>query len=176
MADVGQLEIQLQHDWLLITYDIPRTQDKERKRIIRALKNMGALMHTESVYYLPANPKAVEIARTLPGQSFVWRSSLTSDSQAKKLTQNYYTQIVEGIDKLDKRLHELQQNWLALSLEAKKQRLEYSVELFKQLEAAANNLGLTVYERLAHVGQVLDTLKEQFWGVTNRWLSGNLKI
>ena len=48
MEDVRQFEIEIQRDWVLITYDIPAKMDATRKRVIRALRNMGALKHTDS--------------------------------------------------------------------------------------------------------------------------------
>lgn len=82
------------------------------------------MRHTDSVCYLPYNSKACEVAATLPGQAYVWRSSPTSDTQAEELTQNYYTQIVEGVNKLDVRLDELKECWPALTLGARKQKNE----------------------------------------------------
>lgn len=166
MADVREFEIEIQRDWVLITYDIPAKMDATRKRVIRALRNMGALKHTDSVYYLPASKKAIQLAETLPGEVYVWRSSLTSDTQAKRITQEYCNKIVEGINKLHERIHNLEENLPILSLEAKKQRLNYTIKLFNSLKAAANNIGMLVYERLADVGQRLDVLKEQFQGAT----------
>lgn len=45
-ADVGQFRMQIQHDWILIVYDIPRSKDYLRKRVIRVLRRLGALRHT----------------------------------------------------------------------------------------------------------------------------------
>jgi len=160
---VRQLEREIQRDWILITYDIPARMDSTRKRVIRALRSMGALKHTDSVYYLPASEKAVQLAEGLPGEVYVWHSCLTSDVQAKQVTQDYYNKIVEAVDKLHARLDELERDFPALSPEARKQRLNYSVELFNNVKAAADNIML-MYERLADVGQRLEALKTQLWG------------
>lgn len=160
MSDVGRFELELERDWILITYDIPRDQDAERKRVIRALKKIGALKHTDSVYYLPGSDKAMEIAKSLPGEAYVWRSSPTSDIQAKELTENYYTQIVEGIEKLENRLEELEDGQ-GLTVEGQRQKLAYDIEVLEQLEAAASNIGLSVCERLSDVRQRLNRLREQ---------------
>jgi hypothetical protein len=166
VADVGQLEVEVKHDWILITYDIPRKHDAVRKKVIRGLRKMGGMRHTDSVYYLPYNAKAYEIAATLPGEAYVWRSSLTSDTQAKQLTQDYYNKITEGLEKLHERLDILEEELPTLTSEARQERLNYTVKLFESLKAAANNIGLLVYEGLADVGQRLDTLRERIWGAT----------
>jgi hypothetical protein len=167
MSDVGQgLEIHIQHDWILVTYDIPRSRDNVRKKVIRALRALGAMRHTDSVYYMPYNPKAYEIAASLPGEAYVWRSSLTSDTQARQVTQDYYNRILEGINKMHGRLDELEDNFPTLSFEAKKLRLDYSTKIYNSLKAAADNIGLQVYEQLADVGQRLEAVREQIWGAT----------
>jgi len=167
---VRQFEVEIQRDWVLITYDIPARMDTTRKRVIRALRNMGALRHTDSVYYLPVSEKAIQLAETLPGEVYVWRSSLTSDTQAKRLTQEYYNKIIEGVKKLHERIDDLERNFPILTLEAKKQRLNYSIKLFNSLKVAANNIGLLMYEQLADVGQRLDSLTQ--WLVEGRGRRG----
>lgn len=62
-------ELVIQKDWILITYDIPKSQDSIRKKTIRTLRKMGALRHTDSVYYLPFNAQAYELAANLPGKA-----------------------------------------------------------------------------------------------------------
>lgn len=154
-------ELVIQKDWILITYDIPKSQDSIRKKTIRTLRKMGALRHTDSVYYLPFNAQAYELAANLPGETYVWRSTPTSDSQANQLTKDFYNKIMAGVMLLDKRLDDLECASSSLTLEAKKQRLQYSVELWNHLRVAANNIGLLVHDGLADVRQRLERLREQ---------------
>lgn len=162
MADVGHsLEIELHRDWVLITYDIPRAHDGVRKKVIRELQKMGALRHTDSVYYLPYNSKACDLAATLPGQAYVWRAGATSDSQAKRLTQDYYDRIEEGLQKIRERLDTLEEELPEVSPEAMQDRLNYTIQLFESLKAAANNIGLLVYEGLSDVGQKIEAVRER---------------
>ena len=44
MADVRQFRMKIQHDWILIVYDIPRTKDYLRKKVIRALTTEGKVI------------------------------------------------------------------------------------------------------------------------------------
>jgi len=164
MADVGHLEIELHRDWILITYDIPRVHDGVRKKVIRDLRKMGAMRHTDSVYYLPYSSKACEVAATLPGQAYVWRAGPTSDTQAKRLTQDYFNRIKEGLQKLHERLDILEEELPWLAPEARQDRFNYTVQLFESLKAAANNIGLLVYEGLADIGQKIEAVRERVWG------------
>ena len=44
MVDVRQFRMKIQHDWILIVYDIPRTKDCLRKKVIRALTTEGKVI------------------------------------------------------------------------------------------------------------------------------------
>lgn len=66
-----------------------------------------------------------------------------------------------GIKSLDKRLDDLERTSPSLTLEARKQRLQYSLELWNHLRVAANNIGLLVHDGLADVRQKLERLREE---------------
>jgi len=86
-------EKEILEDWILITYDIPRGKEGHALRhwLIRKLRELGAMMFTESVYYLPYSPKAYEAITRLEGRAkcYVWRAKLTEYEDAKEVTKRY---------------------------------------------------------------------------------------
>jgi len=86
-------EKEILHNWVLITYDIPRGKLGHALRhwLIRKLRELGAMPYTESVWYLPYSQKAYEAIERLAGRAkfYVWRASLKEREDAKELTRKY---------------------------------------------------------------------------------------
>ncbi len=162
---------QIEHNWILIVYDIPNSQSTTRKRVIRALKKFGAVQNTESVYYLPDTPKALSLAQKIPGKIFVWQSHLPSEEQAAQLTRDYYQKILEAIEKVQRLINEQlsdvyrdrKGNLLAAGLvdkKARKQRLQYISELFENVKKAAANIGQN-FSELKGLEKLVERLRKK---------------
>jgi len=86
-------EKEILQDWILITYDIPRGRLGHALRhwLVRKLRGLGAMMFTESVYYLPHSQKAYEAITRLEGRAkfYVWRARLTEPEDAREVTKRY---------------------------------------------------------------------------------------
>jgi len=97
-------------DFILITYDIPNNEEgnKVRTEFYHTARRIGAVMHTESVYYMPwtqaANIAALSIAEK--GKVFVWYSKTSGDT-ARELTIRYDMVIKNWIDELDERIEKI---------------------------------------------------------------------
>lgn len=97
-------------DWVLVTYDIKVSKEglKKRHDFLQAGKYAGAVMHTESVYYMPMSPEAIEaitkLAEGSEGQVTVWFTKSASPKQAEQLTAVYDKQVFEWLDKVGDRI------------------------------------------------------------------------
>jgi len=110
-------------DWLLIVYDIPAGRNEEeanRNDAFRAYwiynaKRLGAVRHTESVYYAPFHPRtmqlAQEIAERAGGQVYIFHSKITTPAAAKDFTTRYDKAIEEEyFDELEQRIKEAEES------------------------------------------------------------------
>ena len=97
-------------DFILITFDIPVTDEgnKARAEFYHNARRIGAVMHTESVYYMPwtqaANVTALNLAEA--GKVFVWFTK-TSGNIARELTMRYDIILRKWIDEIDERLDKI---------------------------------------------------------------------
>lgn len=78
-------------DYLLLTYDLPATQGKLRKRFLKEAMAAGAMMHTASCYLMPFSPKMQALADDLAvtGHAVIWRSKQENTGMAKMITIKY---------------------------------------------------------------------------------------
>ncbi len=94
--------------WILLTYDMPHTEegDKARREFLLNARALGAHQHTESVYLLPYSAEAGEaiLNLTKAGKVFVWTSESTSRAQAAEVTRNYDVELKESLKKLSDRV------------------------------------------------------------------------
>jgi len=107
--------------WLLITYDIPNTEDgnKERRRFLTESKSIGATRHTDSVYLMPWTPSAealaLQLARVAGGEVVVWTSTMTDPGQAATVTKSYDDCLVPVMDEITERIDRIleyqRKNW-----------------------------------------------------------------
>jgi hypothetical protein len=98
----------IQRNWILITYDIPRRNAALRRSVLRRLYRLGAVRHTDSVYYLPYSYEALS---AISGVSdvYVWCSELTVDEQAEQLTQHYMKGLIGIFEGLLRRIESFSQ-------------------------------------------------------------------
>ena len=88
-------------DWVLITFDIPTTEEgnKVRSEFYKVARRVGALQHTESVYLMPLTTEtemlALELSRI--GNVFIWTST-PAENEARGITDNYDDIVDSQID------------------------------------------------------------------------------
>jgi len=109
LRDVTINQRELVDEWLLITYDIPVTEEGKiaRSKFLKNAPKIGAMMHSRSVYLMPntsqAQLAAVDLSATVGGEVYVWTSRLEGD-RAKQVTAFYDRKIQEEIIHLKERL------------------------------------------------------------------------
>ena len=102
-------ERELVKDWLLITYDLPVTEEgnKARGHFLQTAPRLGAMMHTRSVYFMPQTQlselAALELSKIEHAKVFVWTSSM-DDLKAKELTELYDSRIRDEITTIEERI------------------------------------------------------------------------
>lgn len=98
--------------FLLITYDIPKTEagDQARREFLAKAKLIGAVAHTDSVYLMPWTADAESIALGLAkiGKVCVWTSQTTDNLQAVEVTRNYDAGLVNQITEITERLDKIE--------------------------------------------------------------------
>lgn len=101
--------------WLLFTYDIPKSEagDKARRKFLDRARAIGATQHTASVYLMPwtqeAEVLAFEVAAV--GRACVWTSKPTDAEQAEVLTESYDGNLEKLLDVISTRLDKIQKHW-----------------------------------------------------------------
>lgn len=115
MADIPIEATEIVGQWLLLTYDIPKSEagDKARREFLNKAYSIGATQHTASVYYMPWTPEAENLAFEVAkvGRACVWTSKATDDDQAVILTKNYDTGLEKLLDKIAERIDKVQNQW-----------------------------------------------------------------
>jgi len=125
------------HDWLLLTYDIPCNDigNKTRRKFLSMAKAIGASQHTLSVYLLPWTPEsellAVEVAAV--GNAFIWTSNVKDLQKAKELTKAYDADIASRIVKLDKRIDKIETAIIADRKKDAHRMIEKTERMIKEL-------------------------------------------
>ena len=111
MAEMSNTNIEMRDivdKWLLLTYDIPHSEegDRARREFLQEAYLIGATQHTESVYLLPWTPAAELIALRVAraGKAVVWTSSLTDQAKAAEITRNYDRGIKKTLDEITDRI------------------------------------------------------------------------
>lgn len=102
--------------FLLITYDLPHTDegDKARREFLAKAKAIGAAQHTESVYLLPWTPEAellaLGISKVKQGEVLIWTSQPTDSSLAKDITNRYDEGLKPIMDEISERLDRMEEH------------------------------------------------------------------
>jgi len=129
----------LTKNWILITYDLPRTKVKERLWVVRELRKLGAIRHTYSVYLLPYSQEAEETAKSLKylGEVYIWKSEF-DDKASYEATKSFFDGIIEVRDEIKERIDDLNSKLLEKKgkLSLLKQRLKTIEYLLIQLDTA----------------------------------------
>jgi DNA-binding transcriptional regulator PaaX len=98
--------------WLLLTYKIPSEPSAKRVYIWRKLKRMGAILHQESCWVLPSNPRTHEQLQWLTaeiiemgGEATLWEAGIFLGASDEMLIQRFSEQVdklyLEIIEKLE---------------------------------------------------------------------------
>ena len=115
MTDIPLKAKEIVEDWLLLTYDIPKSEagNKARRDFLSQIHLIGGVQHTASVYYMPWTQEAEQLAFKVAkvGKAVVWSSTPTDKAVAKDLTNAYDTQLMELLDDLEARLDKIQAQW-----------------------------------------------------------------
>jgi len=122
-------------DYLLLTYDIPASQGKLRKRFLKEAGESGAMMYTQSVYLMPWSDKmqamANELAQT--GHAVVWRSQQEHAGLAKSITIKYAEHIQARCQLIEQRLVQIKDHIEAGRLAHANRMAKKTHDLFIQL-------------------------------------------
>jgi len=100
-------------NWILISYDIPNTEEgnQARQHFLKEASAIGAVQHTESCYLIPDSPDAqilaLNLAKTGGGEVIVWgkaeplnhKEEVTARYDAK--LEPLMDEIIERLDKMD---------------------------------------------------------------------------
>jgi hypothetical protein len=113
IAKLQGVEIQtreLVDEWLLITYDIPVSEEgnKARFKFLKLAPTIGAVMHSRSVYLMPNTQQAqlagVELSKTVGGEVYMWCSKVVGGMSNEDVTRFYDRKINEQIDHIVERM------------------------------------------------------------------------
>lgn len=144
LTDVNIKTGEICDKWLLITYDIPKSEagDKARREFLAQAALLGASKHTDSVYLMPWTPDAEHIALNLAkvGDVCVWTSQTTNNLQALEITRSYDEYIEETMKKIEGRLD-------AMSSYINQDLLGRANQMFPKTEKMMDGLGQTVSRR-----------------------------
>jgi hypothetical protein len=78
-------------EYVVLNFDIAAKEGKFRKKILKRLAEIGAVMFTQSCYYLPFSPESMAVANEIAaeGDAVIWRSKQENKAKAKELTIKY---------------------------------------------------------------------------------------
>lgn len=117
MSALSGVEVKVKEvidDWILLTYDLPTTEEgnKMRAEFLRKASQIGAAQHTESVYLLPWCPESELLAVQLAekGKLFVWIANVKDESKAKELTEKYDGDVATDFLEIRERLAKMKKH------------------------------------------------------------------
>lgn len=127
---------QIVDDYLLLTYDLPATQGKLRKRFLKEAMAAGAIAHTQSVYLMPFSAKMQALANDLAatGHAVIWRSKQENAVTAKQITIKYAEHIQARCQLIEQRLVQVNDHIEAGRLGKATRMIKKTHELLDQLE------------------------------------------
>ena len=101
------------YKWLLLTYKIPPEPSAKRVYIWRKLKRIGALLHQESCWVLPSNPRTREQLQWLAteiiemgGEATLWKADSILGTPDEMLIQKFIDQVDQPYMELIERLEQ----------------------------------------------------------------------
>jgi len=101
---------ELVDEWLLLTYDIPVSEEgnKARFKFLKLAPTIGAVMHSRSVYLMPNTHQAqlagVELSKTVGGEVYMWSSKVVGGMTNEDVTKFYDSKINQQIDHIVERM------------------------------------------------------------------------
>jgi len=113
LTDTKIVATELIEKWLLITYDIPHTEegDRARREFLDNARLIGATKHTESVYLMPwtgeAEILALNLSGTKGGRVCLWTSQPTDTELAEDITKAYDASLRPQINEIGVRLDKI---------------------------------------------------------------------
>jgi len=150
--------------WLLITYDMPCTDEGNRARrdFLAESKLLGATQHTESVYLMPWTSSAeaicLELARK--GDVCVWSSQTLDASKAAEITQNYDAHLEPNLDEISSRIDRIEGHLDMENHGRAQQMMEKTEKWIDAMEQTIIRRGSAIlYIRLLVLKQRFDLLK-----------------
>lgn len=129
---------EVKHNFLLITYDIPNSVDgtDARAKFLKEARRIGAVMHSESSYYLPWGQEADALAITLAAvdksKVFVWYAGV-DETTASALLLRYDERVRSWMDALDERLDRIAGHIGERKLKLADNMLERTVSMLKDM-------------------------------------------
>ena len=146
--------------WLLITYDIPHTEngDRARREFLNSARLIGASRHTDSVYLMPwtkhAEILALQLARA--GEVCVWTSQTTDEAKATEITRNYDKGLQPQLDEISSRVDRITEN-------INKNRMKRALKMVDKTERMIDNMEQAIIRRgSAQLYVLLSLIKERF--------------
>lgn len=138
LRDVTINERELVDDVILITYDIPVTEEgkEARSKFLNTAPRIGAVMHSRSVYLMPntnqAQAAAVDLSATVGGQVYIWTSKISGE-RAQMITALFDKDINTRIEHLNDRIQKEEQFVLNSKFGMADRMHKKSANLYRQL-------------------------------------------
>lgn len=162
LKDIQINTCELIDDWILLTYDLPVNEEgnKARGKFLKLAPKIGAMMHSRSVYLMPATSQAqvaaVELSGVANGEVYIFTSKV-DEKMAKSLTNFYDNKIGEQITEIEGRIQKMEQLILNEKFGMAERMRKKSTNLYAQLlfAAAQRGVGTEVYQKLSNIEQKL---------------------
>jgi hypothetical protein len=155
---------ELVDDWILITYDIPATEEGNlaRQKFLKLAPKLGAVMHTKSVYLMPRTNECelatVELSKI--GKVYVWYSKAKDDKDKRELNNLYDARISEMLDELKVRLEKTQKHIKEDKDGIANRMMDRNEELFESIVFSVAQRGnKEIYNKLESIHNRLEQLK-----------------
>lgn len=136
--------------WLLLTYDLPHTEegDKARRDFLQRARLAGATCHTESVYLMPWSLEAELIAINLSsikgGEVWIWTSDVVDQEKARFLTERYDNDLKPQLEEVDSRIDRIWEHANEGHLKQAKRMMEKTEELLHAVTEAIIRRGSAI--------------------------------
>jgi hypothetical protein len=108
--------------WLLLTYKIPAEPSAKRVYIWRKLKRIGAILHQDSCWVLPCNPRTHEQLQWLTaeiieigGDASLWEGGIILGTPDERLIQKFVEQVDRSYNEITGKLEEGEEDLESLS-------------------------------------------------------------
>lgn len=144
--------------WLLLTYDIPHTEegDKARRRFLLDAQMIGAARHTDSVYLMPWTQDAEALALRVAsaGKACVWTSQTTDTSKAQEITRSYDKGLEPMLDEIGERIDRIEEHLF-------RNRIKTAVKMMGKTDKMLDAIDRAIMRRGSAELYVLMTLLRQ---------------